>query len=101
MNFRLAYQNDFSDSTYSGLLHLETPVLFSFSDSLCIPPSKESYQQFSKNAIMIHEKLTEGNSGLQKISLQIFFNLKTNLFFCPIDCHMNSLVSTNYIAGNR
>jgi hypothetical protein len=63
MNCRLEYQKDLSDNSYSGLLHLQTPVLFSFSDSLFIPSIKENHQQVIKNAIRIHEELGEENPG--------------------------------------
>jgi hypothetical protein len=71
MNCCLEYQKDFSENTYSGLLHLtysgllhlQTPVLFSFSDSLFIPHIKESHQEVIKNAVRVHEELREENPG--------------------------------------
>jgi hypothetical protein len=62
-NCRLEYQKDLSDNSYSGLLHLQTPVLFSFSDSLFIPTIKETHQEIIKNAIRTHEELGEVNPG--------------------------------------
>ena len=56
MDRRLEYQKDPSDGTYSGLLHLESPVLFSFSGSLFIPPIRESHREAIKNAIKKHEE---------------------------------------------
>ena len=61
MDRRLEYQKDPSDGTYSGLLHLESPVLFSFSGSQFIPPIKESYQEAIKNAIRKHDEIGAGN----------------------------------------
>ncbi|HSZ86558.1 MAG TPA: hypothetical protein VK787_11035 [Puia sp.] len=63
MEYQLEYQKDSSDNTYSGLLHLESPVLFSFSDSLFIPHIAEDHQQAIKNAIKVHEALIARNSG--------------------------------------
>jgi hypothetical protein len=57
LDYRLEYQKDLSDNTYSGLLDLRSPVLFSYSDSLFIPSINEGHQQAIKNAIKIHEEL--------------------------------------------
>jgi hypothetical protein len=60
LDYRLEYQKDLSDNTYSGILDLQSPVLFSYSDSLFIPAIDESHQQAIKNAISAHEQLEEG-----------------------------------------
>jgi hypothetical protein len=64
LDYRLEYQKDFSDNTYSGLLHLQSPVLFSYSDSLFIPSINENHQQAIRNAIKIHEELEETKRAL-------------------------------------
>jgi hypothetical protein len=63
MDCRLEYQKDVSDDTYSGILHGQSPVLFSFSDSLFIPAIKDSHQQVIRNAIKIHEETGQKNAG--------------------------------------
>jgi hypothetical protein len=62
LDYQLEYQKDFSDNTYSGLLHLRSPVLFSYSDSLFIPSINESHQQAIRDAIKAHEELEETKS---------------------------------------
>jgi hypothetical protein len=57
LNYRLEYQKDLSDNTYSGILDLRSPVLFSYSDSLFIPKIDEDHQQAIRNAIKAHEEL--------------------------------------------
>jgi hypothetical protein len=53
----LEYQKDVSDNSYSGLLHLPSPVLFSYSDQLFIPSSiHEGHQQAIRDAIKAHEE---------------------------------------------
>jgi hypothetical protein len=64
LDCRLEYQKDFSDNSYSGLLHGARPVLFSFTESVFIPAIPGSHQQAIKNAIKVHEAFREGNSGL-------------------------------------
>ena len=58
-DYPLEYQKDNSDNTFSGLLHAQSPVLFSFSDSLFIPSINESHQNMIRNAIMMHEQPIE------------------------------------------
>lgn len=59
LDYRLEYQKDFSDNTYSGLLDLRSPVLFSYSDSSFIPTIDENHQQAIRNAIKVHEEREE------------------------------------------
>ena len=59
LDYRLEYQKDFSDNTYSGLLNLRSPILFSYSDSLFIPTIDESHQLAIRNAIRSHEEREE------------------------------------------
>ena len=60
-DYRLEYQKDFSDNTYSGVLDLRSPVLFSYSDSLFIPTIDENHQLAIRNAIKSHEEGEEAN----------------------------------------
>jgi hypothetical protein len=59
LDYRLEYQKDFSDNTYSGILDLRSPVLFSYSDSKFIPAIDENHQRAIRNAIKAHEDLEE------------------------------------------
>jgi hypothetical protein len=55
--YRLEYQRDHSDNTYSGILEMQTPLLFSYSDAQFIPAIDDSRQQAIKKAISAHEAL--------------------------------------------
>ncbi|HLY70665.1 MAG TPA: hypothetical protein VKR53_13115 [Puia sp.] len=61
LDYRLEYQKDPSDNSFSGLLHLRSPVLFSYSDLLFIPSINESYEQAIRNAIKSHEENKRSN----------------------------------------
>jgi hypothetical protein len=62
--YRLEYQKDISDNTYSGILELQSPLLFSFSDVSFIPAIDETHQQAIKQAIRAHEELKDsGRNG--------------------------------------
>ena len=56
-NFRMEYQKDFSDNTYSGILELQSPVLFSYSDSTFIPAIDENHEMAIRNAIKGNEEI--------------------------------------------
>jgi hypothetical protein len=58
-DYQLEYQKDSSDNTFSGLLHAQSPVLFSFSASLFIPSINETHQNLIRNAIMMQEQPIE------------------------------------------
>jgi hypothetical protein len=61
-DYSLEYVKDFSDNTYSGILYLYSPVLFSYSDSLFIPSIDLKYQQAIKNTINSLEQKQQNNS---------------------------------------
>ncbi|HLY71894.1 MAG TPA: hypothetical protein VKR53_19305 [Puia sp.] len=64
-DYRLEYYKDISDDSFSGILHMEPPVLFSFSDTVFLPSIKMGDQQTIRNAIAIHQ---EAGAGNQKMS---------------------------------
>jgi hypothetical protein len=59
LDYSLEYQQDLSDDTHSGILHLESPVLFSYSDSLFIPEIDTLLQHAIRNAIKAHKEVTQ------------------------------------------
>ena len=69
LDYRLEYQKDLSDNTYSGLLDLQSPVLFSYSDSSFIPSIDKTHQQAIRNAIKTHEEFEESKRAYWKIIL--------------------------------
>ncbi len=56
-DYRLEYQKDPSDNTYSGILDLRSPILFSYSDTLFIPEIDKSHQLAIRNTIKSHERM--------------------------------------------
>jgi hypothetical protein len=56
LDYSLEYQHDLSDNTHSGILHLQSPVLFSYSDSLFIPEIDTVLQQTIRNSIIAHKQ---------------------------------------------
>jgi hypothetical protein len=59
--YRLEYQRDHSDNSYSGILEMQKPLLFSYSDAQFIPAIDDSRQQAIKEAISAHEALEGSN----------------------------------------